>query len=279
MSEAYKVISEIEKSHVISLAKKDARLDNRKFNEYRPISIKTDFIVKAEGSALVKLGNTHILAGVKVITGEPYPDTPNEGVVTVNAELIPLASPFFESGPPGETSIEVARVCDRGLRHSEIVDRKKLCIIPGKLVWIIFVDLYVISFDGNMFDCGELASVSALLTTKIPPIEVKDDKAVPIGDKYDKSNWNYLPIQNIPTSVTIGKILKTNKLLLDPNENEERVLDARLTVTIDEKDQIVSLQKGAEGFFSPDEINQAFDMAYEVVGELRSKYPPKPSTI
>ena len=278
MSEAFKVISEIEKSHVISLAKKDTRLDGRKFNEIRDISIETDYIVKAEGSALVKLGNTQILAGVKLVTGTPFPDTPNEGVVMVNAELIPLASPHFESGPPGETSIEVARVCDRGLRHSEIVDRKKLCIIPGELVWIVFVDLYVLSFDGNMFDCGEIAAVSALLTAKVPPYEVKDGKVVAIGSKYDKSNWNPLPIQNLPTSITVGKIARTSKLLLDPNANEERVLDARLTITIDEKDEIVSLQKGSDGFFSPDEINQAVEMAYSVLGELRSKYPPKPSS-
>jgi len=277
MSEAHKIISEIEKSHVISLAKKDLRLDGRKFDEYRPISIETGYIVKAEGSAFVKIGNTHIVAGVKAVQGTPFPDTPNEGVVMVNAELIPLASPFFESGPPGEKSIEVARVCDRGLRHSEIVDRKKLCIVPGKLVWIIFVDLYVLSFDGNLFDCGETAAVSALMTAKIPPIEVKDDKVVALGDKKDKSKWNHLPIQNLPTSITVGKIPKTNKLILDPNQNEERVLEARITITIDEKDEIVSLQKGSSGFFSPDEIKEAVEMAYKVLPELRSKYPPKPA--
>ena len=274
MSEAYKIISEIEKSHIVSLTKKNLRIDGRAFNEFRPIEIETDLIVKAEGSGYVKLGDTHILAGVKAITGEPYPDMPNEGVITVNAELIPLASPYFESGPPGEESIEVARVVDRGIRHSEIVDRTKLCIIPGKQVWIIFVDLYVLAYDGNMFDCGELAAVSALLTTKIPNIEIKDDKIVAIGDKYNKENWNYLPIQNIPTSITIGKV--ANKLFLDPNENEERVIDARLTITIDERDNIVSLQKGAEGYFKPDEIQQAVDMAMEKVKDIRKLYPAKP---
>lgn len=274
MSEAYKIISEIEKSHIISLTKKNLRIDSRAFNEFRPIEIETDLIVKAEGSAYVKLGNTHILAGVKAITGEPYPDMPNEGVITVNAELIPLASAHFESGPPGEESIEVARVVDRGIRHSEIVDRTKLCVIPGKQVWIIFVDLYVLAYDGNMFDCGELAAVSALLTTKIPNIEVREEKIVAIGDKYNKENWNYLPIQNIPTSITIGKV--ANKLFLDPNENEERVIDARLTITIDERDNIVSLQKGAEGYFKPDEIQQAVDMAMEKVKDIRKLYPAKP---
>ncbi|NHI94431.1 MAG: exosome complex protein Rrp42 [Candidatus Lokiarchaeota archaeon] len=274
MSEAYKVISEIEKNHITQLTKKNLRIDGRDFNEFRSIEIETDLITKAEGSAYVKLGNTHIIAGVKAITGEPYPDIPNEGVITVNAELIPLASPHFESGPPGEESIEVARVVDRGIRHSEIVDRTKLCIIPGKQVWIIFVDLYVLSYDGNMFDCGELAAVSALLTTKIPNIEIKDDKIIAVGDKYNKDNWNYLPIQNLPTSITIGKI--ANKLFIDPNENEERVLDARITLTIDEKNNIVSMQKGAEGYFTPEEIQQAVHMVLEKSDTIRKLYPPKP---
>ena len=274
MSEAYKVISEIEKSHIISLTKKNMRIDGRGFKDFRDIEIETDLIIKAEGSCYAKLGNTHILAGVKAITGEPYPDTPNEGVITVNAELIPLASAHFESGPPGEESIEVARVVDRGIRHSEIVDRSKLCIIPGKQVWIIFVDLYVLAYDGNMFDCGELAAVSALLTTKIPQIELKDDKVVAIGEKYNKENWNFLPIQNIPTSVTIGKV--ANKLIIDPNANEERVLDARITITVDERDNIVSIQKGAEGYLTLEEIQQATDMAIEKTKDIRKSYPPKP---
>ena len=79
MSEAYKVISEIERTHIVSLAKKNLRIDGRGFKEFRQFDIETDVIVKAEGSAYVKLGNTHILAGVKAITGEPYPDIPNEG--------------------------------------------------------------------------------------------------------------------------------------------------------------------------------------------------------
>ena len=72
-------------------------------------------IEKAEGSARVLLGKTEVLVGVKVETGEPFPDTPNEGVLTVNAELVPIASPNFEAGPPNEDSIELARVVDRGI--------------------------------------------------------------------------------------------------------------------------------------------------------------------
>jgi exosome complex component RRP42 len=83
------------------------RLDGRGLTDYREFTIEQGLIEKAEGSARVFLGKTQILVGVKVETGEPFPDTPNEGVMTVNAELVPLASPTYETGPPDETSIEL----------------------------------------------------------------------------------------------------------------------------------------------------------------------------
>src|SRR3972149_2168089 len=85
------------------------RLDGRSLNEYREIKIEQGLIEKAEGSARILLGKTQVLVGVKVGTGEPFPDTPNEGVMTVNAELGPLAAPTFGPGPPDENSIELAR--------------------------------------------------------------------------------------------------------------------------------------------------------------------------
>ncbi|MHA1145891.1 MAG: exosome complex protein Rrp42 [Candidatus Helarchaeota archaeon] len=276
MSEAYKVISEIERSAIENLAAKGQRIDGRKFDEFREIKIKTDCIVKAEGSAHVWLGKTEILAGVKVSVGAPYPDTPNEGVCTVNAELIPMASQTFEPGPPGEQSIEVARVVDRGLRHSEIIDKKKLCITPGEKVFIIFIDLYVIQYDGNMFDAGELAAVAALLTTKIPRIkEITKDGDVKFSGSYkDRSDWIPLPLTNIPVSFTYAKINK--KILLDPNENEERVLDARFTITLDGNNNICSLQKGADGSLTIEECLYMLDDMLKKVEAIRAKLPPLP---
>jgi len=49
-----------------------------------------------------------------------------------NLELLPLASPMFESGPPREDAVELARVVDRGIRESESIDLSKLCITPGE---------------------------------------------------------------------------------------------------------------------------------------------------
>ena len=80
----------------------------------------------AEGSARVKLGDTDVVAGIKVILGDPYPDSKDKGVMTTTAELTPLASSDFETGPPSRQAIEIARVVDRGIRESQTINLKAL---------------------------------------------------------------------------------------------------------------------------------------------------------
>ncbi|MBU0624287.1 MAG: RNA-binding protein, partial [Candidatus Thermoplasmatota archaeon] len=124
------VVADLKRDYISKLLAKGQRVDGRRFDEMRPLTIETNFIGSAEGSARVKLGNTDVVVGVKLIPGEPFPDTPNTGVLTTNAELIPMASDTFESGPPDQESIEVARVVDRGIREGHAVDMTKLCMVP-----------------------------------------------------------------------------------------------------------------------------------------------------
>src|SRR4030043_1589379 len=120
------LITRVRMKQIEQLIEKAKRLDGRGLGDYREIKVEQGVIEKAEGSARVLLGKTEVLVGVKVETGTPFPDTPNDGVLTVNAELVPLASPTFEPGPPDENSIELARIVDRGIRESKAIDTAKL---------------------------------------------------------------------------------------------------------------------------------------------------------
>ncbi|MEM3333294.1 MAG: exosome complex protein Rrp42, partial [Thermoplasmata archaeon] len=162
------VVSEIKRDYIQKLLSQGSRIDGRGPNEFRKIEVIKNFIPRADGSALVKLGNTQVLVGVKIETGEPFPDTPNSGVLSTNAELVPLASPTFEAGPPGEEAIELARVVDRGIRESKAIDLEKLVIKEGELVWVIFVDIHVLDYDGNLFDASALGSIVALKNSVVP---------------------------------------------------------------------------------------------------------------
>ncbi len=105
----------LQRQYLFNLASKGERIDRRKVDDYRKIVVEPGVIEKAEGSARVKIGDTEVLVGVKMDLGEPYPDKPDDGVMIVGAEFSPIASPGFETGPPDENAIELARVVDRGI--------------------------------------------------------------------------------------------------------------------------------------------------------------------
>ncbi len=257
------LVTKVRLRQISELLEKGKRLDDRGLLDHRPIKIEQGLIERAEGSARCYLGKSEVLAGVKVETGEPFPDTPNDGVMTVNAELVPLASPNFEPGPPNEESVELARVVDRGIRESHAIDTEKLCIEPGKKVFVVFVDVYVLNHDGNLIDCAALAAMAALLNTKMPNYEIKD------GELKMKQGYTPLPLKSHPITVTIGKI--NNRLIIDPWIEEEQVMDARITIAINDEGNICAVQKGLSGYFTPQQILEALKIAQEKSAELRKK--------
>jgi len=255
------MVSRIRQKQIAQLIMSGKRLDERGLNDYRPIQIESGIIERAEGSARVRLGRTEVMVGVKIETGEPFSDRPNEGVLTVNSEFVPLASPEFEAGPPSEESIELARVVDRGLRESKAIELEKLCIIPAKKVFVIFFDIYVLNHDGNLIDAAALAAFAALLNTKISNYEIEN------GEVKKKPGFVALPIRNYPIAITFASI--SGKLIVDPWIDEEQVMDARLTLTFDKDGKICAIQKGKRGTLTPQQIMEAVHIAREKAEELR----------
>ncbi|TFG33667.1 exosome complex protein Rrp42 [Candidatus Thorarchaeota archaeon] len=257
-------ISRIDREFIADLLNKGERIDGRAFNEYREIIIEADVVpAKAEGSALVRLGDTSVVAGVKVLVGEPYPDSADEGVIMVTAEMSPIASPLFELGPPKEDAIELGRVVDRGVRESETVDAKALCIEEGKKVYTVFADVYPLEYDGNLIDASSIAVNTALLTTRFPEMVMENNQLVETGKIIA------LPIKNIAVEHTIAKIGR--HLILDPILKEEFVQDCRLTMAVDQNDNFTALQKGGGmGAMSVELIDQAMGMALDRAKEIRT---------
>ncbi|NMG83339.1 MAG: exosome complex protein Rrp42 [Methanosarcinales archaeon] len=252
------VMNELKKDHLYSLILKNQRADGRGFEEGRDIVIKTDIIEKAEGSASVKLGDTYLVVGIKIQPGTPFPDAPDKGVIITNVELIPMASPSFETGPPGENAVELARVVDRGIRESHSIDLKQLCIVPGESVWLIFIDIHVIDDGGNLMDAACLGAIAALLDVTVP------------AKRYDVGEDFKLPIRDIPIAVTAVEI--DGSIVIDPSTDEGRIAGAKLTVTSNIDGSISAMQKSGVGFFTPEQINYIVDVAIKRSEELREKF-------
>jgi exosome complex component RRP42 len=243
---------------------KSKRLDGRDLDEMRPLEIELGIIGKADGSSRVRLGNSEVVAGVKVETGEPFEGLENKGALILSAEVLPTASPYIEPGPPDEETIELARVVDRGVRESEMVDLDKLALIPGKVVYTIFVDCSIINYDGNLFDASSYAVVSALLSSKLPVFEVQEgESVVDTGKKMDP------PLTTIPVSITAVKI--GDSVILDPTAEEEACMDGRITITTNSEGKFAALQKGSTGSFTIDQIKRAAEIARNKGEEVRTK--------
>ena len=242
------IVEHLRKQQMWDSISKGKRLDGRALDEIRPIEIEVGLIKKANGSARVKIGNSEVVAGVKVETGEPFEGLENKGALILSAEVLPTASPYIEPGPPDEETVELARVVDRGIRESEMLDLSKLALIPGEIVYVIFVDCSVINADGNLFDATSYAAVSALMNSKLPVFEIRDRKAVDTGEKQNP------PLTTVPVSITAVRIGES--VILDPTAEEEACMDARITITTNSDQNFAAVQKGSTGAFTVEQLRE-----------------------
>jgi len=257
------IVEHLRKQQMWDSISKGKRLDGRNLDEIRPIEIEVGLIRKANGSARVKLGNSEVVAGVKVETGEPFEGLENKGALILSAEVLPTASPYIEPGPPDEETVELARVVDRGIRESEMLDLTKLVLIPGEIVYVIFVDCSVINADGNLFDATSYAAVSALINSKLPVFEIRDRKVVDTGEKQNP------PLTTLPVSITAVRIGES--VIQDPTAEEEACMDARITITTNSDRNFAAVQKGSTGTFTVEQLKKAAAAARIKGEEIRTK--------
>jgi len=244
------VIDELKRSQILELLEQGKRVDGRALDEPREISIEINAIPKANGSARVFLGDTEVLCGVKIQPDKPFPDMGDKGIFMCTAPQAPV--------------IELARVVDRGIRESHMVDVSQLVIEKDKSVVGVFADIVVIDYDGNLFDACSYAAAAALLTSTTPKWTMVDDKVTLVDGKESP-----LPTTTIPVSVTMAKI--GNHIIVDPNGDEWASMDARITITTDSDGNICALQKGGSDGFTQDEINQCGELSVRVGAKIREK--------
>ena len=261
VTEQRPIISKLEKQELYRLLAEGKRVDGRSLFQHRDLSVQLGYIEKAEGSALVELGNTKILAAVKVGVALPFADTPNEGILIVNAELVPLAFPVFEPGPPSEESISLARYVDRSIRESKTIDLSSLCIVPGRSVYSLYIDLYILDYDGNLIDASVIASVNALGTTTLPKYSVEGQNIKKLDESFK------LELKDYPVSLTYAFL--GDKYVVDPCLNEEYASDFTVSITVKSDDRFCAIQKNGGGMLSPRSFLDLLEKSITLGKELR----------
>ena len=256
------VIAEIKKDYLVQLAKDGKRHDGRGFDEFRSVNIRTRYIQQAEGSARVQLGGTDVVVGIKMQIGTPDPDAPNDGTLTSSAELRPMATSDFEVGPPSPESIEIARVVDRGIRESKCIDFAKLCIKPKEKIWMTWLDMHAVDYDGNLFDAASLGCIASLMTATVPASKVTGIEGVGPLQDYP------MPVKDVPIMVTALKL--GGQILFDPTSTEEKVGGPRLSVSFDRAGNVRAMQKGLGGAFTADEVRDIVRRGGQHASDLRA---------
>lgn len=100
----------------------------------------------------------------------PKATRPNEGLLFINTELSPMASPQFEAGRQTDTSVLVNRFLDKCFKESKCIDLESLCIVAEEKVWeiVTYCDDLLQSDSGGV--CVDPILRTLHLTLTVPEI-------------------------------------------------------------------------------------------------------------
>ncbi|KAI0758196.1 ribosomal protein S5 domain 2-like protein [Fomes fomentarius] len=226
------------KTYLERFLAESVRPDGRDFDEWRDVSLNVGSISTADGSALVKLGSTTVVCGVKAEIAEPELDKPKEGFLVPNLDLPAICSPKFKPGPPTDEAQVLSDRLNDVLVSSGVVSTSSLCIEPGKAVWVLYVDATCINYDGNAFDATLLAMAAALKNTRLPKAAYDENRQRTICSR---KTMVPLEIGSLPTSYSFG--IYGTHILADPTSFEEPLLDTTVSVVIDDHGGLTSVMQ------------------------------------
>ncbi|KAJ3064008.1 hypothetical protein HDU98_000232 [Podochytrium sp. JEL0797] len=231
---------------------KGVRPDGREgLDSWRTAGIQRDTLATCNGSALVRLGGTTVVCGIKAEVAVPDTNRPTTGWLVPNVDFPPLCASQFKPTGPGEftqsVSEMVQRVVERfvvafktalfsyAFRSNNILDLESLCIEPAKAVWVLYADIVFLNYEGNALDAALLAFTAALRDAKLPKAVYNELEGSVRADPEDKSVL--LDVKRVPFSATFGIFEsqdgKGKLAMADPTEEEEAVLTSMLTVVVD----------------------------------------------
>ena len=227
------------------------RPSGRELNEMRTVSIETGFTKHAEGSALIKMGDTHVLCTATIEDRVP-PFIKGSGLGWVTAEygMLPRATNTrmrreAASGKQGGRTIEIQRLIGRSLRAG--VDRVAL----GERQ--ITVDCDVLQADGG--------TRCAAITGGWVALRLAVNKLMKAGDVISD------PLLDPVAAISCGIYAGQPVMDLDYPEDSEAGVDGNFIMTGSKR--LIEVQMSAEGAtYSRDQMNQLMDLAEKGIGEL-----------
>ncbi|PTD05614.1 hypothetical protein FCULG_00002290 [Fusarium culmorum] len=256
-----------------------ARSNGRASDEVRAPTVNASSLSHANGSAVVRVGDTTVICGVRAETiltqnipsyraANTETELKEYDLLVPNIELATGCAPQFLPGGPPSTLAQTLSTRIYSLLHSsKIINPEDLRIwhtAPSEdfeaaedrmeeddaetvnenrsvvAYWVLYIDIFFISFDGNPFDAAWAATMAALRDTKLPELTIV----------CSRKESRPLSITSIPIACTA--VVFTGKetdrptdgefwMLVDPDRLEESLCDESVTIVVDCKNGKVNI--------------------------------------
>ena len=224
----------------------DLRNDGRSRVDYRYFQLRTAVIAQCAGSARMQLEGTDVIVAVTADITPTEWSTPDEGRLLCSVELAASFSAAVAHSPL--LPIELKAALESLFVRSRSLDLRQLCIMRGEQCWTLYVDVLVLSADGNLIDAAALATKAALVDTKLPAVSVSSaagQTQQPVEVSLtDQPPTRLQSTERLPVAVTLHSFAHSAHFALDARADEEAAAEWRLTVGVAEDGSIVSIDKG-----------------------------------
>jgi len=227
------------------------RIDNRKFDEKRKVTVTPNYILHAEGSVLIEMGNTKVICNASVEERvPPFLKGQNKGWVTAEYSMLPRSThtrkirDIAKGKLDGRTS-EIQRLIGRSLRS--VVDLEKL---GERTIWL---DCDVIQADGGT----RTASITGAFIAMV----------IAMQGLIEKGLIESVPVKHYLAAISVGLLEENVALDLCYEEDSSAIVDMNVIMTHDKR--IVEVQgTGEEAPFTREQMNTMLDYAEKGILEL-----------
>lgn len=227
------------------------RAHKRPANALRPVKIKPDYLGFADGSALIEIGKTKVIAAATIDERIPhFLKNSKTGWVTAEYSMLPRSTEKRTVRERMQTRIsgrtqEIQRLIGRSLRAVT-----ELGILGERT---IILDCDVIQADGGTRTASITASCVAL--------------ALALKKMVDEKIIDEMPLKHLVSAVSVGIV--EGKILLDLDYEEDANAEIDMNVVETEKGQLVEIQATAEKKpFSRKELSVLMSLADKGIKEL-----------
>ena len=227
------------------------RPDGRLVRELREIKITRNFLKTAEGSALIKMGNTRVICTASIEDKiPPFLKDRNKGWVTAEYSMLPRATPIRTlresvAGKIGGRTQEIQRLIGRAMRS--VVD---LEVLGERTIWL---DCDVIQADGGT----RTASITGAFVALMDAVRYALDNKI-----IEKQ-----PVKDYIAAVSVGIV--DGEPRLDLSYVEDSAAEVDMNVVMTGSGKFIEIQGAAEtNPFDKGMLENLLDLAQSGIKEI-----------